>query len=85
MRRAGLTPATATTQSARVQVGDIVDGRYRLLDVLGEGAAGKVFRCEDLGRGNSFVALKLLHAKDPRVFQCLPPGPTGRMYTHRTL
>ena len=49
-----------------MQVGDIVDGRYRLLDVLGEGAAGKVFRCEDLGRGNTFVALKLLHAKDPR-------------------
>jgi tetratricopeptide (TPR) repeat protein len=49
-----------------MQVGDIVDGRYRLLDVLGEGAAGKVFRCEDLGRGNKFVALKLLHAKDPR-------------------
>jgi tetratricopeptide (TPR) repeat protein len=49
-----------------MQVGDIVDGRYRLLDVLGEGAAGKVFRCEDRGRGNKFVALKLLHAKDPR-------------------
>ncbi|MBM4282825.1 MAG: hypothetical protein FJ137_19430 [Deltaproteobacteria bacterium] len=49
-----------------MQVGDIVDGRYRLLDVLGEGAAGKVFRCEDLGSGHKFVALKLLHAKDPR-------------------
>ncbi len=49
-----------------MQVGDIVDGRYRLLDVLGEGAAGKVFRCEDIGRGNMFVALKMLHAKDPR-------------------
>lgn len=58
--------ATSTKQAAAVQVGDIVDGRYRLLDVLGEGAAGKVFRCEDLGRGNTFVALKLLHAKDPR-------------------
>jgi eukaryotic-like serine/threonine-protein kinase len=61
-----LTLPSSTSQSARVQVGDIVDGRYRLLDVLGEGAAGKVFRCEDLGRGNTFVALKLLHAKDPR-------------------
>ncbi|HEY1098234.1 MAG TPA: protein kinase, partial [Myxococcota bacterium] len=61
-----LTASSSTKQSARVQVGDIVDGRYRLLDVLGEGAAGKVFRCEDLGRGNTFVALKLLHAKDPR-------------------
>lgn len=49
-----------------LKVGDIVDGRYRLLDLLGEGAAGKVFRAEDLGRGNLFVALKLLHAKDPR-------------------
>jgi tetratricopeptide (TPR) repeat protein len=49
-----------------MQVGEIVDGRYRLLDLLGEGAAGKVFRCEDLGRNNMFVALKLLHAKDPR-------------------
>jgi predicted ATPase len=61
-----LTLLLSTSQSASVQVGDIVDGRYRLLDVLGEGAAGKVFRCEDLGRGNTFVALKLLHAKDPR-------------------
>ena len=51
---------------APMQVGDIVDGRYRLLDSLGEGAAGKVFRAEDLGRGHMFVALKLLHAKDPR-------------------
>ena len=49
-----------------MQVGDTVDGRYRLLDVLGEGAAGKVFRCEDMGRANMFVALKMLHAKDPR-------------------
>lgn len=49
-----------------MQVGDIVDGRYRILELLGEGAAGKVFRAEDRGRNNMFVALKLLHAKDPR-------------------
>lgn len=49
-----------------IEVGDIVDGRYRLLDTLGEGAAGKVFRAEDRGQNNRFVALKILHAKDPR-------------------
>jgi predicted ATPase len=49
-----------------MELGDIVDGRYRLLDLLGEGAAGKVYRAEDRGRGNQFIALKLLHAKDPR-------------------
>ncbi len=49
-----------------MEVGDTVDGRYRLLEMLGEGAAGKVFRAEDCGRNNMFVALKLLHAKDPR-------------------
>jgi tetratricopeptide (TPR) repeat protein len=49
-----------------VEVGDLVDGRYRLLELLGEGAAGKVFRSEDRGRDNQLVAVKLLHAKDPR-------------------
>jgi serine/threonine protein kinase/tetratricopeptide (TPR) repeat protein len=49
-----------------MEIGDIVDGRYRLLELLGEGAAGKVFRADDLGANNRFIALKLLHAKDPR-------------------
>jgi tetratricopeptide (TPR) repeat protein/RecA/RadA recombinase len=49
-----------------MKVGDLVDGRYRLLDTLGEGAAGKVFRAEDLGANRRLIALKLLHAKDPR-------------------
>ena len=44
----------------------MVDGRYRLLELLGEGAAGKVYRSEDLGQGKPIVALKLLHAKDAR-------------------
>ena len=45
-------------------VGLITSGA--VLPFLGEGAAGKVFRCEDLAKNNMFVALKLLHAKDPR-------------------
>jgi len=49
-----------------MNVGDIVDGRYRLLELLGEGAAGKVFRAEDQGKNHRFVALKILHATDPR-------------------
>ncbi len=50
----------------KLSVGDVVDGRYTLLELLGEGAAGKVFRAQDRGRNDMFVALKLLHAKDPR-------------------
>jgi tetratricopeptide (TPR) repeat protein len=49
-----------------MKVGDVVDGRYKLLELLGEGAAGKVFRAEDRGKNQVFIALKLLHAKDPR-------------------
>ncbi len=49
-----------------MEIGDVVDGRYRLLELLGEGAAGKVYRSEDLRQGQPIVALKLLHAKDAR-------------------
>ncbi|MCP4499604.1 MAG: protein kinase [Deltaproteobacteria bacterium] len=55
-----------TEERALVKTGDIIDGRYRLLELLGEGAAGKVFRAEDQGHNHRFVALKILHATDPR-------------------
>ncbi|MDA1194323.1 MAG: ATP-binding protein [Planctomycetota bacterium] len=40
--------------------GRIVAGRYRLHDALGAGAQGTVYLAEDLGRGGTHVALKLV-------------------------
>ena len=41
------------------QPGDVMQNRYRLLHVLGEGTFGKVVKCYDLVR-NCFVALKMI-------------------------
>ena len=41
--------------------GDLVDGRYRVEELIGQGGVGAVFRARDLGRGVD-VALKVLLA-----------------------
>jgi len=41
--------------------GDLVDGRYRLLQLLGEGGMGQVYLAEQLGTGRRAV-LKFMHA-----------------------
>jgi serine/threonine-protein kinase len=41
-------------------INDTIDGRYRVLDVIGQGAHGIVYRAEDLEL-NSPVAVKCLH------------------------
>lgn len=41
-------------------VGQVIDGRYRIVSLLGAGGAGAVYRAEQMG-GAPMVALKLLH------------------------
>jgi eukaryotic-like serine/threonine-protein kinase len=59
-------PATATlqdrrlTESNRTWLGKVVDGRYRVLDVLGRGGMGVVYRVEHLRMGK-IAAMKVLH------------------------
>ena len=43
-------------------IGRNLDVRYRLLEVIGDGAMGRVFRAEQLATGKT-VALKLLHSE----------------------
>lgn len=48
------------SDGAQIQPGDIVDERYRIIDVLGQGGMGLVFQAEHVGIRRP-VALKLLH------------------------
>jgi serine/threonine-protein kinase len=43
-------------------IGRTLDDRYRLLEVIGDGGMGRVFRAEQLASGRT-VALKLLHTQ----------------------
>jgi len=43
------------------QVGDVIDGRYKLLGIIGSGGHGSVFRAEDLQNAPAQVAIKCLH------------------------
>src|SRR5215831_12362190 len=49
-------------------IGSSLGDRYRLLEVIGEGGMGRVFRAEQLATGQ-LVAVKLLHAEYADVDQ----------------
>ncbi len=59
------------TDSNRTWLGKVVDGRYRVIEVLGRGGMGVVYRVEHLRMGK-LAAMKVLHrdlAQDPEVVQ----------------
>ena len=51
-----------TVGTCRVSIGDLVEGRYRILDTLGEGGMGSVFLAEHTLIKRRF-AMKILHAE----------------------
>ena len=59
------------TDSNRTWLGKVVDGRYRVLEVIGRGGMGVVYRVEHLRMGK-VAAMKVLHrdlAQDPEIVQ----------------
>ena len=59
------------SDSNRAWLGRVVDGRYRVLEVIGRGGMGVVYRVEHLRMGK-IAAMKVLHrdlAQDPEIVQ----------------
>lgn len=57
----GVTVVDARQQSAKLRVGDVVAERWELIERLGHGAAGDVWRVRDRRRPTAERALKVMH------------------------
>ena len=55
-------PDLAPTRSAVLSVGSVLAGRYELVEAVGEGNNGRVFRATDRQAGGASVAVKILHS-----------------------
>jgi serine/threonine protein kinase len=58
----------SAVDEASSMIGSVLASRFRLLEVIGEGGMGRVYRAEEIGPGNS-VAVKLLHSEVAGVEQ----------------
>ena len=47
---------------AKLERGDVIDGKYKVVKKLGEGGCGSVFRCQLIRKPEELVALKLLES-----------------------
>ncbi len=56
----GYNRLAVTQELPKVEIGDIIDNRYRICGILGQGGMGQVFKAEHVGIKRQ-VAIKLLH------------------------
>ncbi len=52
---------------AKLDRGDIIDGKYKVVKKLGEGGCGSVFRCQLVRKPDELVAVKLLESPNDLI------------------
>lgn len=90
-KRCRTQPLTASMEARpgpELQPGELLDGRYRILEQLGKGGMGAVFLAQDTERGER-VAVKVLageHANDPEfVERFMREGRTAGALEHAAI
>eukprot|EP00953_Heterococcus_sp_UTEX-ZZ885_P017354 9711-Heterococcus_DN1.PRE.1 len=48
----------------RTRVGEVIEGRYKVLGTIGQGVFSTVLKCLDMKEGGKEVALKMIRAND---------------------